>query len=332
MRTARRLLASLATLLAAATLVFFLVRMIPGDPAVALAGEHADPEAIAAIRARWRLDRPVVHQHAAFLWNLARGDLGISIATGRPVAGEIAERFGATAELAGAAIVLALLAGIPLGILAGARRGGPWDAAVSGLSILGVSVPIFVLGYALILLKVWAEVPFLAFAGRRSDLSGHAFSTPFYVLESLVSLDGARLAETLSHLALPALTLATVPLAMIARIARSGIVETLDAPFILAARARGVPPVRIVLVHALKNAGVPLATATGIQAGYLLGGAVLTETVFAWPGLGSLFYEAVLSRDYPVIQGIVIASCGIFLLANAAVDALYPKLDPRTSE
>lgn len=331
MRTIRRLAVSLATLWAAATLVFFLMRLIPGDPATAIAGEHADAEAIAKIRARWSLDRPLHAQYGAFLANLAAGDMGESIGSGRPVAREIADRFGATAELAGSAMFLAALLGIPLGILAGSRRGGASDAIVSGVSLLGVSVPIFVTGYILILLKVRWEIPFLEFAGRKSEISGTVFSTPFFVLESLAAFDGERLSETLAHLALPAVTLATVPLAMLVRITRTGIRDALSTQFILAACARGIPPMRILFVHALKNAATPLATAVGLQAGYLLGGAILTETVFAWPGLGSLFYEAVISRDYPVVQGLVIASCGVFLAVNALVDALYPRLDPRVS-
>ncbi len=331
MRTLRRLAASLVTLWAAATLVFFLIRLIPGDPATAIAGEHADAEAVARIRARWSLDRPLHVQYGAFLANLARGDLGESIGSGRPVAREIADRFGATAELAGAAMLLAAAFGIPLGILAGSRRGGAVDAAVSGVSLLGVSVPIFVTGYVLILLKVQGGISFLEFAGRKSEISGTVFRTPFFALESLATLDGTRLAEALAHLAIPAATLATVPLAMLARITRAGMRETLGMPFILAARARGIPPARLLFVHALKNAATALWTAAGLQAGYLLGGAVLTETVFAWPGLGSLFYEAVISRDYPVVQGLVIAACGVFLAVNALVDALYPKLDPRVS-
>ncbi len=328
-RYAKILAGALFTLWGAATVVFFLLRAIPGDPAAALAGERADPALIERIRRRWDLDRPLPTQYLAYLKNLASFDLGESIASSRPVTMEIAERLAATAELAGTALAIAILAGIPLGILAGTRRGTLLDAAAGAVSITGVSVPIFVTGYALILIKVLGGIPFLAFAGRRSEMSEAVFTTPFFFLESFLTLDAARLGETAAHLALPALTLAAVPLAAVAKLTRSGVAEILDQPYILAARARGIPPARLLFLHVFRNVAVGVWTALGLQAGYLLGGAVLTETVFAWPGLGTLFYQAVTARDYPVVQGMVLLSCGVFLMIHVTVDALHPRIDPR---
>lgn len=322
-----RLLAIVPVLLGVSLLAFVVVRAVPGDPAKVLAGERASPAVLERIRQEHGFDRPVLVQYGLFLGRLAHGDLGRSVHTSEPVTEEIARRFPATVELALAAVLLAALVGIPLGIAAALRPGSAWDVGSMGVALLGVSLPVFCLGYLLIVV-VGDRLPY---SGRLDEGVREVFEprTQFYLLEAAVRLNGPALLDAALHLLLPALALATVPLAVIARITRAAMLEVLSQDWVRTARAKGLAERAVVLRHALRNAAIPLVTVLGMQIGYLLGGAVLTETVFSWPGMGGFVVEAIRQRDYPVIQGGVLLFATTFVLANLIVDLLYARLDPR---
>lgn len=317
----------LPVLLGVSVLVFLMVRLIPGDPAKNLAGERATAEMLEAIRAEHGLDKPLPAQYAIFLGNLVQGDLGTSVHTYEPVSTELARRFPATMELAFTAILLATLVGVPLGILASLKPGSFVDAGSMGTALVGVSVPVFCLGYLLII----AVGDYMPYSGRMDEDILREFQprTSFYVLEAAVRFNGTALWDALKHLCLPALALSSVPLAVVARITRSSMLEVLGQDYVRTAKAKGLSHKRVVLKHALRNALIPIVTVLGVQTGYLLGGAVLTETVFSWPGLGQYVVLAIGERDYPVIQGGVLLFATTFVLVNLFVDLAYAKLDPR---
>lgn len=322
-----RLLGAVPVLLGVTVLAFLFVRLIPGDPARVIAGERASEELLAEMRRVHGLDQPLSAQYVLFLGRLARGDLGTSLQTGEPVTREIAARFPATIELTVAAVLVATVLGVALGIAAALRPGSLLDVALMGGALVGVSVPVFCLGYVLIV----AVGDHLPYAGRIDETVRAAFAprTPFYLLEALVRGEWAALRSVLAHLALPALALSTVPLAVVARITRSAMLEVLSQDYVRTARAKGLSRARVVLVHALRNATIPIVTVLGVQTGYLLGGAVLTETVFSWPGLGRFVVTAIGERDYPAIQGGVLLFATTFVLVNLLVDVVYARLDPR---
>lgn len=324
---AKRLLGLVPILLGVSVLVFFLVRMVPGDPAKVIAGERASPAVLDEIRRVHGLDQPLPVQYGRFLGRLAHGDLGTSVLTQQPVTREIADRFPATIELTLAAMSLAALAGVALGIFAALRPGSLFDVGTMSLALLGVSVPVFCLGYLLIL-TLGDHLPY---AGRLDEhlRAGFQPRTGFYLAEAVLTGHWAAAKNCALHLLLPACALATVPLAVIARITRSAMLDVLGQDFIRTAKAKGVSRAAVVLKHALRNAMVPIVTVMGVQTGYLLGGAVLTETVFSWPGMGHFVVGAIGQRDYPVIQGGVLLFSAVFVLVNALVDVLYAKLDPR---
>jgi peptide/nickel transport system permease protein len=324
---AKRLFGLIPILLGVSVLVFFLVRMVPGDPAKVIAGERASPQVLDEIRRVHGLDQPLPVQYGRFLGRLVQGDLGTSVLTQQPVTREIADRFPATIELTLAAMTLAALAGVALGIAAALRPGSLFDVGTMSLALLGVSVPVFCLGYLLIL-TLGDHLPY---AGRLDEHLRETFrpATGFYLAEAVLTGHWAAAANCAQHLLLPAVALATVPLAVIARITRSAMLDVLGQDFIRTAKAKGVSRASVVLKHALRNALVPIVTVMGVQTGYLLGGAVLTETVFSWPGMGQFVVNAIGQRDYPVIQGGVLLFSTVFVLVNALVDVLYAKLDPR---
>ena len=317
----------LPVLLGVSVLVFLMVRLIPGDPAKNLAGERATAEMLEAIRAEHGLDKPLPAQYAIFLGNLVQGDLGTSVHTYEPVSHELARRFPATMELAFSAILLAALVGVPLGILASLKPNSLVDAGSMGTALVGVSVPVFCLGYLLIILVG----DYLPYSGRMDEDVLREFQprTSFYVLEAALRFNGTALWDALEHLCLPALALSSVPLAVVARITRSSMLEVLGQDYVRTAKAKGLSHKRVVLKHALRNALIPIVTVLGVQTGYLLGGAVPTETVFSWPGLGQYVVLAIGERDYPVIQGGVLLFATTFVLVNLFVDLAYAKLDPR---
>ncbi len=296
----RRLLIALPTLFGVVLLVFLMVRLAPGDPAVLLAGEYAPPEVVEAIRERYGLDRPLPEQFLIYLGNLLRGDLGESARSRRPVAVELATYFPNTLELATAAILVALLTGVPLGILAALRPGSGLDLGVMTLALLGVSMPVFWFGLLAILIFS-VQLGWFPVAGKGS----------------------------LAHLVLPAVTLGVNATALLARMTRGALLEVLGQDYIRTARAKGLPERAVVYKHALRNALIPVVTVAGLEFGTLLAGAVVTETIFAWPGLGQLLVGSILARDYPVVQGAVLLVAALFVLINLLVDLVYAWIDPR---
>lgn len=326
----KRLLSLLPVLIGITLLVFTLLHLIPGDPAVVLLGERATPEQIESLREQLGLNQPLPIQYFNFLGNVIRFDFGKSIISGIPIIDEIKTRWPATFELAVAAMLIALILGIPAGIFAAVRKNSWLDNLLMSSSLIGVSLPVYWLGLLLIYLFS-VNLQILPPSGRISVETGFNFQpiTGFYVLDSLLRLDLKTLQDVLSHLILPAIALGTIPLAIIARITRSSMLEVLSQDYIRTARAKGVPEYFVILKHALKNAFLPISTTIGLQFGTLLGGAILTETIFSWPGIGSWIYEGILARDYPVVQGGVIFVSVTFVLINLLVDLSYTLLDPR---
>ena len=311
----RRVAGGVALLAVVAAVTFLLVALAPGDTAVVLAGTGGgDPEYLADLRDRLGLDRPLAYQVGAYLSHVARGDLGFSVIQGRPVLEVIAGRLGASLLLASAALTLASVGGVLLGILSAARRGTQVDAAVSVLSLAAYSIPVFWLGQLLV----------AAFAVRLHWL-------PAGGMESVEKdLDGiAHLRDVARHLLLPATTLGLLLLALVVRITRAAMIDVLDEEYITGARGRGVPELRILFRHALPNAVRPIITILTGYVGLALTGAVLVETVFVWPGLGRLVYDAVLSRDAPLLTGLLLVSCAVVVVANIVADVLYMATDPR---
>ncbi len=324
----RRLLLLVPILFGVTVIVFGAVRLVPGDPAQVMLGERASPEAIARVRESLGLDKPLPVQFAATVGRMARGDLGRSIVSGAPVTQEISQRFPATVELGGAALAIALIVGIPLGILAAARKNSWIDVLSTSGALVGVSMPIFWLGLVLMLLFS-AQLRILPLSGRLDLALDIVPVTGFYLLDSLLRGDFAAFRSAGLHLILPALTLATVPMAIIARMTRAAMLEVLGADYVRTARAKGLGERAVVWRHALKNAAIPIVTVAGLQLGYLLSGAVITETIFSWPGIGSLAVQSVFSRDFPVLQGCVLVFATCFVLVNLATDLLYTRMDPR---
>jgi len=324
----RRVLHILPVLFGISLLVFLMLRLIPGDPVKIMLGERASPKEVAQLRAELGLDRPLPLQFVGYLGQVAQGDLGRSIVRNTPVREDLGYTFPATIELACAAMLIASLVGVGLGSLAAVKRNSFWDAACGALSLLGVSIPIFWLGLMLLLIFP-STLGWFAFSGR----SEATFATPtgFYLIDSLLSGNPANFLDVLRHLVLPAVTLSTVPLAMIARMTRSALIEVLAQDYIRLARAKGLPWLTIWWRHAVPNAMIPVVTVIGLQFGYLLGGAVLTESVFQWPGLGNLVVDAVRQRDYPVVQGGILLISATFCLVNLLVDLAYAWLDPRVT-
>ncbi len=327
----RRLVLLIPILFGVTVIVFGAVRLVPGDPAQVMLGERASPEAIARVREQLGLNQPLPVQFAGTVTRMAQGDLGRSIVTSAPVTQEISQRFPATVELGVAALAIALAVGIPLGILAAARKNSWIDVLSTSGALVGVSMPIFWLGLVLMLLFS-AQLRVLPLSGRLDLALDIAPITGLHLVDALLRADFAAFRSAAVHLVLPALTLATVPMAIIARMTRSAMLEVLGADYVRTARAKGLAERAVVWRHALANAAIPIATVAGLQLGYLLSGAVITETIFSWPGIGSLAVQSVFSRDFPVLQGCVLIFATCFVLVNLATDMLYTRLDPRLRE
>lgn len=326
----RRLFNLIPVILGITLLVFAFLHLIPGDPATVLAGERATPEQVEALRERLGLNQPLPAQYLAFLWNLIRLNFGLSIMSGVPVAEEIKLRWPATFELSVASMLIAIVIGVPAGVLAAVRKNSAVDNVTMSGSLIGVSMPVYWLGLLLIYLFA-VNLHWLPPSGRISVDAGYNFKpiTGFYVLDALLQLDMKALKDVLEHLILPAVTLSTIPLAIIARITRGAMLEVLSQDYIRTARAKGLLERWVIFKHALKNALLPVVTIIGLQFGALLGGAILTETIFSWPGIGLWIYEGILARDYPVVQGGVVFVAIAFVLINLLVDLSYAFLDPR---
>ena len=324
-----RLSLVIPTFVGVTLLTFAMIRMIPGDPIELLAGEHGlAPARHEALRHQYGFDRPLLAQYVVNIGEVLRGDLGHSISTKEPVLKEFLELFPATIELSVAAMLLATLIGLPVGILAATRRGRLLDHGVMGLSLTGYSMPIFWWGLLLILLfsvnLEWTPV-----SGRIDVLYYFDSVTGFMLIDSLLSGQEGAFRSALSHLILPAIVLGTIPLAVIARMTRSAMLEVLNEDYIRTARAKGLAPLRVIGVHALRNALIPVVTVIGLQVGTLLGGAILTETIFSWPGIGSWLIESIGRRDYPVLQSGVLLVASLVILVNLLVDLMYGLINPR---
>jgi peptide/nickel transport system permease protein len=326
----KRLLSLIPVLFGITLLVFLFLHLIPGDPAVVRLGERATIEQIAALRSQLGLDRPLPIQYLTFLNHLLHFDLGTSIFSGIPIVQELRTRCPATFELSFAAIAIALSFGIPIGVMAAVYRNTWLDNGSIAGSLLGVSMPVYWLGLLLVYLFA-VYFRWLPASGRVSVETGLTFQpiTGFYVLDALLRGNWQVLRDVLAHLLLPAFTLSTIPLAIVARITRSSMLEALSQDYVRTARAKGVPEFWVIGQHALKNALLPVSTIAGLQFGTLLGSAILTETIFAWAGIGSWIYQGVLQRDYPVVQGGVIFVAIAVVLINLLIDLSYQWIDPR---
>ena len=307
---ARRLLHLGPVLLGVSVIVFMVLHLAPGDPAEVMLGANANKEDLASLRTQLGLDQPLHIQYFTWISHVARGDLGRSLWMKRPVLTEVLERFKATLVLTATALLISTVGGIALGIASATRANSLLDRLSAVASLFGASMPVFWLGIVLmVIFSLWL-----------GWLPASGMFAPY---------GGGTLRDLLAHLALPALTLAAASVTIIARLTRSTMLDVLGQDYVRTARAKGVSEWTVVVRHALKNALIPIVTVVGVQAGYLLGGAVLTETVFAWPGVGTLVIQGILARDVPLVQGAVLVIALTFVLVNLAVDLLYAYLDPR---
>jgi peptide/nickel transport system permease protein len=325
----RRLLLLLPILLGVSILVFVWIRLLPGGPAQGLLGERATPQSIAQINRQFGLNRPIYIQYWRYLdETVVHLNLGTSITSFRPVTDEIRIRFPATVELALGAMIFAVTFGIPLGFLAAKRYGSAFDHGSLLASLIGISIPIFFLG--LILKYIFSvRLGWLPSIGRENVLADYNHPTGFYVLDAIIERNPSQLWDAIQHLILPAIALGSIPLAIIARITRASVLDVQNEDYVRTARAKGLPPREVDSRHVLRNAMLPITTIIGLQTGLLLSGAVLTETVFAWPGIGSWLKDAIFARDYPVLQGGILFLAVVFVVVNLLVDISYAFLNPR---
>jgi dipeptide transport system permease protein len=326
---ARRLALVLVTVFGITVFAFALIHLIPGDPVTLMFGErNVDPAQLAALRAQLGLDRPLIVQYGLYVWRALHGDLGTSLATHDSVMDEFLTYFPATIELAVSAMLLAILLGVPAGIIAALRRGGTTDYSVMGLALAGYSMPIF--WWAILLILLFSVTLGITPVSGRVDIAYDIQPvTGFMLIDSLLSDDSGAFRSALSHLVLPAVALGTIPLAVIARMTRSAMLEVLNEDYVRTARAKGLSPLRVVGLHALRNALIPVITVVGLQVGSLFGGAVLTETIFAWPGVGNWLIHGIQRRDYPVLQGGILMVAVVVILVNLTVDILSSMVNPR---
>jgi len=325
----KRLALVVPTFLGITLLVFSLIRLLPGDPVEALSGERGmEPERYKRLLHEFGLDRPLWVQYLDYVWRALHGDLGRSTITHEPVFSEFIARFPATIELSACAMLLAVVIGLPAGILAAMKRNTVLDYSVMGASLTGYSMPIFWWGLLLILTFSvglgWTPV-----SGRIAIQYDIPSVTGFLLVDSLLSSDTGAFKSALSHLILPSIALGTIPLAVIARMTRSSMLEVLREDYVRTARAKGASTLRVVGIHALRNALIPVVTTIGLQVGTLLAGALLTETIFSWPGIGKWLIEAVGRRDYPAVQGGILLSATVIIAVNLVVDLLYGVINPR---
>ena len=325
-----RLLSMGLSLFGVSLLVFFMVHLIPGDAALAILGERATEEALTELRRQMGLDQPLYKQYGVFLWDLVHFDLGRSFKTNQPVIDEILRKFPATVELTLAAMIFSIFFGIAAGITAAVNRGKFWDYTTMFGSLAGISMPIFWLGLMLILLLAYT-FPIFPSSQRLDAVLDLDIQhrTHFYLIDTLLAGNFAAFRDAIAHLILPAVTLGTIPLAIIARMTRSSLLEVLNQQYIVTAYAKGLPKWVVILKHALKNSIIPVLTVIGLQFGYLMGGAILTEHIFSWPGLGSWLRAAVEARDIRPVQGGVLFVATVFMTVNLIVDLLYAYFDPR---
>lgn len=337
----RRLLLLVPVLFGLSVLLFVWLRALPGDPARAMLGEKATPASIERVTRTYGFDRPLLEQYLTYIGALLRGNFGDSISTGQPVLASFKEMFPATIELAVAALIFAIVLGVPLGYAAAKRHGGIVDSLLVAGSLGGVVIPVFFLAYLLkLVFAVGIDLPlpfggnlhdlaFLPTAGRQNSRIDATHITNFYVLDGLLTREWDAAWDAFVHLVLPGLALGTIPLAIIVRITRASVLEVLGEDYVRTARAKGLPGRLISRRHVLRNALLPVVTTIGLQAGLLLSGAVLTETVFAFNGIGSFLFRAITLLDFPVLQGFILFIALTYALVNLAVDISYGLIDPR---
>lgn len=326
----RRVLLTLPTFVALMAVTFFAIRLVPGDPVEVRTGEHGiSPERLAMFRHQLGLDQPVWKQFADYVWQLLHGNFGVSLSTNEKVLTEFFTLFPATLELAFAGMLFAVIIGVPSGVVAAVKRGSIFDQALMGFAVTGFSMPIFWWGLLLIMLV--SEGMGLTPVSGRIDMIQYYFEpvTGFMLIDAALSDQKGAFWSALHHLVLPMIVLGTVPLAVIARMTRSSMLEVLSEDYVRTARAKGLSEFRVISVHALRNALIPVVTVIGLQVGGLLAGAVLTETIFSWPGVGKWLIEAIGRRDYPALQGGILLISSLVIIVNVIVDVLYGAINPR---
>lgn len=308
---------------------FGFVRVLPGDPVLLMAGERGiTPERYDALLKQFGYDRPIWQQYLDYVWNLLHGDFGQSLVTKKPVVEEFFTLFPATLELSLCAIILAVVLGIPAGIIAASKRGSFLDQTIMGTALVGYSMPIFWWGLLLIIVfSGWLQ--WTPVSGRISLLYFFPQGTGFMLIDSAMSGQKGAFTSAVSHLILPSIVLATIPLAVIARQTRSAMLEVLGEDYVRTARAKGMAPARVIGIHALRNAMIPVITVIGLMVGTLLAGAILTETIFSWPGIGKWMVDSITRRDYPVVQSGLLLIAAIVMVVNLIVDMTYGLINPR---
>lgn len=326
--TIRRFLMLIPVLFGMSIIVFSIVRAIPGDPAQTILGTKASPEAIASLRDSLGLDNPFFVQYGAYIKDLLTGDLGTSIRTNSPINEEIWTALAATAELMIVAMIFAVIIGLNAGVISAWLRNTWFDYIITVLALVGISMPIFWLGLML-QYKFAVDLGWLPTNGREDIRNPIDAITHFFLIDTIMHGSFNQFMAAVKHLLLPAIALGTIPMAMIARMTRSSMLDVMGSDYIRTARAKGQKMFWVVYKHAFKNAFIPVLTVIGIQSGLLLGGAILTETIFGWPGIGRYIYDAIQSRDYPVVQSGILVIAAIFVIINLIVDLLYAVFDPR---
>ncbi|MEK5144095.1 ABC transporter permease [Paenibacillus sp. FSL M7-0134] len=324
----KRLAILIPVLLGMTLIVFSIIHAIPGDPAETILGDKATEQSKQALREQLGLDKPWLQQYGTYLGELAQGDLGDSIRTRQPIAREMLPYLAATLELTVASMFFAVVVGMNAGIVSAWKRNSWFDYVSMVIALVGVSMPIFWLG----LMEQWIfanKLHWLPSIGRMNSRDPVEAVTHLAVIDAIIGRRMDQVWTVIKHLILPSIALGTIPMAVIARITRSSMLEVMDADYIRTARAKGLASFQVVYKHALKNAAIPVLTVIGLQTGSLLGGAVLTETIFAWPGIGRYIFEAISSRDYPVIQSGILIIAFLFVIINLIVDLLYAVLDRR---
>jgi ABC-type dipeptide/oligopeptide/nickel transport system permease component len=323
-----RIIATIPVVVLISLLVFLLIHAAPGDPAELLLSDEASPEDIADARRRWGLDQPIYVQYLRFLANIASGDLGMSFRYADPVLGLIGERLPATIELAAASMLIAILIGIPLGVWAGARPNSWVDNVGSVFGFFGISMPSFWLGIMLILI-ISGYFKWLPSSGRSTYGVAQGFETGFYISHSILTGNMKAAWDGIKYIIMPAIALGTGMMGLVMRVTRSSVLEIMSEDYVRTARAKGLGERTVLWRHVLRNSLVPVITVVGLELGTLLSGSIIVETVFAWPGSGSLLISAIQSRDYPLITGTVLTYTIAFVVINFAIDVLYAVIDPR---
>lgn len=324
----KRLLWAIPTLLGVSVLVFSMVHLAPGDPALVMLGEHASKEAVDALNEQMGLNKPLLEQYFLFLSHIIHGNFGISTISGEPVIDEFLERFPATVELSVVALSFATIAGLFAGIVSAVKRYSIFDYASMTTALAGVSMPVFWLGLMLIYFFS-VKLGWLPVSGRL----GYEFDidqvTGFFLIDSILMEDYEAFFDALKHLILPAIALGTIPMAIIARMTRASMIEVMKEDYVRTAKAKGCTKRQVILIHALKNALMPVITVIGLMLGTLFAGAILTETTFSWPGIGKWLVNAVNQRDFPIIQSTTLIIAMIFVMVNLIVDLLYAVINPK---